>query len=60
VQWEAAKCVFRYLSGTKTTQLTYGSEQHDLVGYTDADGAMQEHRHVILGYTFLINRGAIS
>ena len=60
VQWEAAKCVFRYLSGTKTTQLTYGGKQHDLMGYTDADGAMQEHRHVISGYTFLIDRGAIS
>jgi hypothetical protein len=29
-------------------------------GFTDADGAMQEHRHAIMGYAFLIDGGAIS
>jgi hypothetical protein len=60
VHWEAAKCVFHYLSGTKTTQLTYGGKQHNLVGYNNTDSAMQEHRHVISGYAFLIDRGPIS
>ena len=58
--WEAAKRVFRYLAGTKTMQLTYGGEHHELEGYTDADGAMQEHRHAISGYAFLLDGGAIS
>ena len=26
----------------------------------DADGSLQEHRHAISGYVFLVNRGAIS
>jgi hypothetical protein len=31
-----------------------------LQGFTDADGASQEHRHAISGYAFLIDGGAIS
>jgi len=42
--WEAVKQVFRYLSGTCDVVLMYGGERHDLLGYTDADGASQEHR----------------
>ena len=60
VHWEAVKHVLRYLSGTKTHALTYGNERHDLLGYTDADGASQDHRHAISGYTFLIDGAAIS
>ena len=40
--------------------LTYGDERHDLIGFTDADGATQEHRHAISGYAFLIDSGAVS
>src|SRR5882672_9999102 len=58
--WIGVKCIFRYLAGTQDVELTYGAERHDLVGYTDADGAMQEHRHAISGNAFLINGGAIS
>ena len=60
VHWEFVKRIFRYLAGTKTHTLTYGNEHHDLIGYTDADGASQEHRHAISGFAFLIDRGAIS
>ena len=60
VHWEAVKRVLRYLSGTKTHALTYGNERHDLLGYTDADGASQDHRHAISGYAFLIDGAAIS
>ena len=31
-----------------------------LEGFTDADGAMQEHRHAITRYAFLIDGGAVS
>ena len=58
--WEAVKRIFRYLSGTRDYTLTYGGERHDLVGYTDADGASQDHRRAISGYAFLIDGGAIS
>jgi len=58
--WQAVKRVFCYLAGTRRHALTYGAEQHDLLGYTDADGASQEHRCAISGYTFLIDGGAVS
>jgi|SRR6266702_716370 len=58
--WEAVKQVFCYLTGTKTFELTYGSERHGLEGFTDADGVMQEHCRAISGYVFLIDSGAIS
>src|SRR5712664_3645063 len=58
--WQAVKRVFRYLAGTRNQALTYGTEQHGLQGYTDADGASQEHRHAISGYTFIIDGGAVS
>jgi hypothetical protein len=58
--WEGVKRVFRYLAGTKTHSLTFGNERHDLLGFTDADGASQEHRHAISGFAFLIDGGAVS
>ena len=58
--WEAIKCIFHYLAGTQDFTLTYGTECHDLIGYTDADGATEEHRHAISGYAFIIDGGAIS
>ena len=54
------KRIFRYLSGTRDYELTYGVERHALLGYTDADGAVQEHRHAISGNVFLLDGGAIS
>jgi hypothetical protein len=58
--WEAAKRVFRYLSGTRDLALTYGGEKHELLGFTDADGASQDHRRAISGHAFLIDGGAVS
>lgn len=60
IHWEAVKRVLRYLSGSKTFALTYGNERHDLLGYTDADGASQDHRHAISGFAFLIDGAAVS
>jgi hypothetical protein len=60
LHWEAVKRILRYLFGTKDHALTYGNERHELLGFTDADGALQEHRHTVSGYTFLINGAAVS
>jgi hypothetical protein len=58
--WEAVKRVFRYLLGTKELALTYGRDQHELLGFTDADGASQDHRRAISGNAFLIDGSAVS
>jgi hypothetical protein len=58
--WIGIKHIFHYLAGTQDIELTYGAEHHNLVGYMDMNGAMQEHRHAILGHAFLIDGGAIS
>jgi hypothetical protein len=58
--WDMVKHVFRYLAGTKTLVLTYGGERHNLEGYTDVDGAMQEHQKAILGNAFLVDGGTVS
>ena len=50
VHWEAVKRIYQYLKGTKNLELTYGGEKRGLVGYVDADGALQEHRRAISGY----------
>jgi len=60
IHWEAVKRVMWYLSQTRDLELTYGGERHDLIGYTNADGASQSHHHTISGYAFLINGGTIS
>jgi len=57
---KAVKQVFRYLLGTRDVMLTYRGEQHDLLGYTDADGASQEHSQAISSHVFIIDRGAVS
>jgi hypothetical protein len=38
----------------------YGTKRRDLLGFTDADGAMQSYRRAISGYAFLINAGTVS
>jgi hypothetical protein len=37
----------------------YGVKKRGLEGYVDADGALQEHRHVISGFVFLVDGEAI-
>ena len=53
------KHIFCYLLGTKKLELVYGGEKQGLEGYTDVDGALQEHRRAISGYVFLIDGRAI-
>ena len=58
--WNGVKHIYRYLLGTKHLQLVFGETKNSIAGYTDADGATQEHRHAISGYAFLIDGGAVS
>jgi len=58
--WAAAKAVMRYLKGTRTWCLTYGSEG-PLVGYSDADCAGDiTTRRSTTGRVFLWGGAAIS
>ena len=58
--WEAVKRIYRYLLGTKKLELTFGEGKQGLEGFTDADGASQEHRHAISGYVYILDGGAVS
>ena len=58
--WEAVKRVYRYLTGTRKLWLTFGGIEKELVGYADADGSMNEDRHTLSGYVFLVDGGAVS
>ena len=60
VHWNGVKHIYRYLLSTKNLQLVFGETKNSIAGYTDADGATQEHRHAISGYAFLIDGGAVS
>jgi hypothetical protein len=62
VHWDAIKHVFCYLNGMKKLALTYrgNGKGQGLEGFSDANGALQEHRHAITGYAFLIDGGAVS
>jgi hypothetical protein len=46
----------------KELALTYGGngKGRGLEGFSDTDGASQEHRHAITGSAFLVNGGAVS
>ena len=57
---QAATRVFRYLSGTKDQKLVLGGFNSNLVGYSDADWASQNHRHSISGFAFFIGDGVVS
>ena len=61
VHWDAAKQVVRYLKTTKELRLTYrGGDKYGFEGYSDADGATQDHRRAVSGFAVLIDGGAIS
>lgn len=40
--------------------MTFGTTDGELVGYTDADWALQAYRHSISGSVFLVSGGAVS
>ncbi|GBE79025.1 hypothetical protein SCP_0202220 [Sparassis crispa] len=65
--WTAAKCVLRYLSGTRELGIIYGpiadvkpEDQSIFVGYSDADYANDiRDRKSISGYLFKLGNGTI-
>ena len=44
----------------KNYKLSLGNNQDSLIGYADADWALQDHRHSISAYIFQIDGGSIS
>ena len=63
--WTAAKCILRYLSGTKDYGITYRADkpesgENHFKGYSDASYANNEDLTSVSGYVFLMNGGAIS
>ena len=58
--WEAVKHIYRYLLGMKKLALTFRVGKQGLEGFTDADGASQEHHHAISGYAYILDGGAVS
>ena len=57
VHWEGVKHVFWHLASMRDWVLVYGMKVNSLEGFTDGDGATQEHRQAITGYAFLIDGG---
>jgi hypothetical protein len=59
--WTAAKHVLRYLAGTTTHGITFGSSQPTLLVYCDANYAGDiDTRRSTTGYVFILNGGAIN
>ena len=58
--WNTVIHIYRYLLGTKHLKLVFRETKNLIAGYTDTDGATQEHWHAISGYAFLIDGGAVS
>ena len=60
MHWNVTKRVSKYLKGTKSRKLTLGKSRDGIIGYSDANWALQDHRHSISAYIFQINSGSIS
>ncbi|XP_054785885.1 secreted RxLR effector protein 161-like [Prosopis cineraria] len=58
--WKAIKRILRYLKSTVDYVMCYQESDLRLTGYSDADlGRDEDERRSTLGYTFLLNNGAI-
>jgi hypothetical protein len=59
--WEAAKGVLRYVQGTQTMGIVYGSGSNEISGFADSDyGGDTDSRRSTTGHVFLLNGAAIS
>jgi hypothetical protein len=58
--WKALKHLIGYLYTTRDLWLTFGGIDAELEGFSDADWASQSHCHLILGYAFLMGKGAVT
>lgn len=59
--WNALKCVYQYLQGTKDLWLVLGHTEEDtFTGYCNADGNSTEGRNPISSYIYLLNGSAVS
>lgn len=57
----AVKRIFRYLNHTKDMSITYGSNDLELIGYTDADHARDiETSLSVTGYAFMLGNGVVT
>lgn len=57
----AVKRIFRYLNHTKNMSITYGSNEVNLIGYTDADHARDpETSRSVTGYAFMLANGIVT
>ena len=54
------KCGILYLYTTCDIWLTFGGKDTELIGYTNADWALQPDHHSVLGYTFIFGAGAVT
>ena len=60
VHLAAVKQVICYLKGTKDITLTYGANKSGFCGFADSDWASQQDRHLISGYVYIMDGGAVS
>ncbi|GAV91753.1 hypothetical protein CFOL_v3_35141, partial [Cephalotus follicularis] len=59
--WTAVKWILRYLRGTSSLKLSFGSEKPILVGYTDSDMAGDvDSRKSTSGYLITFSGGAVA
>lgn len=59
--WDTVKRILRYLKGMRELWLIYGDTQDGIKGFLDADwGSTTEHCHLISGYIYTLDGGAIS
>jgi hypothetical protein len=65
MHWHTVQRVLKYLKGMADFRLTYrnadgvGMPVGKPLGYTDADFTLQEHRHSVSGYVFMVHGGAV-
>lgn len=61
INWKAVKKILSYLAGTADATISFGPNETNLTGYTDADyGGDIDTRRSTNGYIFMLNGGPIA